>query len=174
MLKKSLLRSAPALRFPCFAWVPARALLARAFAGTIPAFRNPCSTWVPAQAIRGLGVRRGEGSLDLRLVPPHPPDCCLSPARPPDLHLLPPHPLDLYLVPLRPWTFPARKAKSAILLLHPRLRKRYVRVPLLSIFQMLNAFAKWQHVPVPPSRVLFQHPARHQTICRVTNPGSLG
>ena len=34
MLKKSLLRSAPALRFPCFAWVPARALLARAFAGT--------------------------------------------------------------------------------------------------------------------------------------------
>ncbi len=34
MLKKSLLRSAPALRFPCFAWVPARALLARAFTGT--------------------------------------------------------------------------------------------------------------------------------------------
>ncbi len=34
MLKKSLLRLAPALRFPCFAWVPARALLARAFAGT--------------------------------------------------------------------------------------------------------------------------------------------
>ncbi len=51
MLKKSLLRFAPALRFPCFAWVPARALLARAFAGTIPAFRNPCSTWVPARAL---------------------------------------------------------------------------------------------------------------------------
>ncbi len=34
MLKKSLLRFAPALRFPCCAWVPARALLARAFAGT--------------------------------------------------------------------------------------------------------------------------------------------
>jgi hypothetical protein len=42
MLKKSFhgfltrhfLRYAPALRFPCFAWVPARALLARAFAGT--------------------------------------------------------------------------------------------------------------------------------------------
>ncbi len=31
-----MLRSAPALRFPCCAWVPARALLARAFAGTIP------------------------------------------------------------------------------------------------------------------------------------------
>ncbi len=43
MLKKSWLRSAPALRFPCCAWVPARALLARAFAGT-----NPCGCALPA------------------------------------------------------------------------------------------------------------------------------
>ncbi len=43
MLKKSLLRSAPALRAPCCAWVPARALLARAFAGT-----NPCGCALPA------------------------------------------------------------------------------------------------------------------------------
>ncbi len=43
MLKKSLLRSAPALRFPCCAWVPAQALLARAFAGT-----NPCGCALPA------------------------------------------------------------------------------------------------------------------------------
>ncbi len=43
MLKNSLLRSAPALRFPCCAWVPARALLARAFAGT-----NPCGCALPA------------------------------------------------------------------------------------------------------------------------------
>ncbi len=43
MLKKSLLRSAPALRFPCCAWVPARALLARAFAGA-----NPCGCALPA------------------------------------------------------------------------------------------------------------------------------
>ncbi|MEE8212900.1 MAG: hypothetical protein V3T85_13390, partial [Acidiferrobacterales bacterium] len=43
MLKKSLLRSAPALRFPCCAWVPARALLARALAGT-----NPCGCALPA------------------------------------------------------------------------------------------------------------------------------
>jgi hypothetical protein len=34
-------RCAPALRNPCFAWVPARAILARAFAGVTPALRSP-------------------------------------------------------------------------------------------------------------------------------------
>ena len=129
----------PALRYPCFAWVPARAILARAFAGTT--------------------VHRTV--VFLRLAHR-------------TFTLLSPHPPDLYRVPLRPWIFQLEKQKVRFLLLHPRRRKRYVRVPLLSIFQMLNAFAKWQQVPVPPSRVLFQHPARHQTICRVTNPGSLG
>ena len=37
-----------------------------------PRASQSCAAWAPAQAIRGLGVRRDEGSLDLRLVPHHP------------------------------------------------------------------------------------------------------
>ena len=50
-----------------------------------------------------------------------------------------------------------------------QLEKQKVRFLLFSIFQMLNAFAKWQHVPVLPSRVLFQHPASPS---RAQNPSS--
>ncbi len=83
MPEKSLLRSAPALRVPCCAWVPARALLARAFAGT-----NPCGCALPAAlghrpkpsvawAFAGTSVHR-----TLALIPAHPLDCCLFPAHP--------------------------------------------------------------------------------------------
>ncbi len=44
----------------------------KALATFRPRASQSCAAWAPAQAIRGLGVRRDEGSLDLRLVPPHP------------------------------------------------------------------------------------------------------
>ncbi len=120
MLKKSLLRSAPALR-------------------------SPCSAWAPPQAFRGLGVRRDNSPLDCCLFPAHPldpwqvsgsptgpfarlrfthglgvrqgdvpPDLRLSLPHPPDTRLYPAHPPELYLVSASPMAF-----------LHPRLRQRY-------------------------------------------------
>ncbi len=130
MLKKSLLRSAPALRFPCFAWVPARALLARAFTGTtvhwtVLFIRLTLLRW----QVRGSPSVANPLSGIIHAL--HSPCFAMAPAQavrglgvrrvegPPDLHLLPPHPLELYLIPLRPWPFSARKAKNAVFaLLH--------------------------------------------------------
>ncbi len=43
----------------------------KALATLRPRASQSCAAWAPAQAIRGLGVRRDEGSLGLRLVPPY-------------------------------------------------------------------------------------------------------
>jgi hypothetical protein len=42
--------------------------MANPLSGIIHALRSPCFAVAPAQAIRGLGVRRGEGALDLYLI----------------------------------------------------------------------------------------------------------
>ncbi len=50
-----MLRSAPALRFPCCAWVPARAFLRS---------RCPASLERPGRAVRDTPVHRAKGPLD--------------------------------------------------------------------------------------------------------------
>ncbi len=55
------------------------------FFASAPALRTPCFACVPAQAVRGLGVRRDERPPDTCLFPAHPLDCCFFPAHPASL-----------------------------------------------------------------------------------------
>ena len=99
----------------------------------------------------GLPVRRGEGSLDL--------------------HLVPPHPLGLYLVPLRPWPFCILRSAdgtSRQLL----LRCSTFRHPCRSLVPLLSSRSAGQslfptislHFPPPSNRSMhcpnFQRPCR--------------
>ncbi len=124
-----------------------------------------CAAWAPAQAIRGLGVGRDEGSLDLRLVPPHPaalasPEFAVR-GEPAQRDKGPP---DVCLGPLHPWIFRSRSGTGdrqgcrkvgqrrsscrEVPVTEPMDAKRITQFPVFSMPQLSKREA-WRYVRVP-------------------------